>query len=116
MVFFLPHNVPAHPFFVHRAAGTGIVASSPSGKERELVRMSTQEFPCREFQVMHERRHRHCGWQRDQDVDVVGHAVDTDQLAVMVIAESVDEGVEVAFVYFRDGRHATVRPEGDVVV
>ena len=78
--------------------------------------MSSQEFPCREFQVMNEGSHRHCGWQRDQDVDVVGHAVDTDQLAVMVIAESVDEGVEVAFVYFRDGRHTAVRPEGDVVV
>ena len=47
---------------------------------------------------------------------MIGHAIDSNQLAVVIVTESIDEGVEVAFVCFGDCRHAPVRSEGDVVV
>ena len=87
----------------------------PLHKLRESVTVGRHEVVGGNLEVVDKRGYGNGGMQRNQHVDVVRHAIDAVELALVVLAKAKDIHIEVALISLGYGSRTLMGAEDDVI-
>ena len=114
VVFLLPGYISSNHFAVSHAVGEAGILLCPAIKGREM-RICFQPLARRHFELLYKLGHGHCRGKRHEDMHVVGHAADAEQVPTDVVDEAEDIGVEFALVVCTDGVLTPMSAENNMV-
>ena len=115
VVLFLVDDVLDDLFLLSLTVGKCPVCALPALEQRKFCGIGTQEIACRNFQVMNKRCHSQRCRQGYQHVNMIRHAVNAVELAVVVLAEAENIHIQFTFVFLSDCRNIIMRPENNMI-
>ena len=95
MMCLLVDDVLSHPFFVSIGVGQSTIPTLPTFESWKALRRSLHQIIGCNLQVMDESRNGNRRVQRDKNMNMVGHTIYPIELAIVLLAEAIDIGIEV---------------------
>ena len=101
VVLLLLGYISSNCFAVAHTIGKASILLCPAFKAGE-VRICFQPLTRRHLEVLYKLGHSQCGRKRHEDMHMVWHAADTEQVSSYVVDEAEDIGVEITFMVYTD--------------